>query len=461
MRGRERAGRESWDERGQDPTTDQAGPTEAYATGEGAAGDATRPYPAGWDRGPEQVDPQGHREHPDYAERQAAAEQQGRVGQDEAGWQDPQGYDQQAYDQQAYGQQGYADQHVVDPQYADPGYADPQYADPGYAGYQPQDAPAYEEPQRVKARGGILRALVALLASAACVVGIVSLARLAVGTPAGQRLDQLILTGAQGDTGQVTEWAELAVTTVSVPIVAGVLALAAVMVLLRGKPGLLIPLVILVAGANITTQVVKHLVVDREALTSGVEVTPNSFPSGHTALAAAAAVALVLASGHLRWLLAPLGAVWTAAAGVGTVVVGWHRPSDVVGAILIVAAWTFLVLAVDNIHSRIRRGRGQVPSGWGRRRRGIPMTGEAPRTSLIDGGMATLLIIAGLAALALTAVTGSTLTLPLDLESSEQQRAAYLATSALIAGGTAIWFALVLVLRGPQVRRMPAPRRVP
>lgn len=460
MRGRERAGRESWDEQGQDPTADQAGPTEAYATGEGAAEDATRPYPAGWDRGPEQVDPQGHREHPDYAERQAAAEQQGRVGQDEAGWQDPQGDDQQAYDQQWHGQQG-VDPQYTDPGYADPQYAEPQYADPGYAGYQPQDAPLPEEPQRVKARGGILRALVALLASAACVVGIVYLARLAVGTPAGQRLDQLILTGAQGDTGQVTEWAELAVTTVSVPVVAGVLALAAVMVLLRGKPGLLIPLVVLVAGANITTQVVKHLVVDREALTSGVEVTPNSFPSGHTALAAAAAVALVLASGHLRWLLAPLGAVWTAAAGVGTVVVGWHRPSDVVGSILIVAAWTFLVLAVDNIHSRIRRGRGEVPSGWGRRRRGIPMTGEAPRTSLIDGGMATLLIITGLAALALTAVTGSTLSLPLDLESSEQQRAAYLATSALIAGGTAIWFALVLVLRGPQVRRMPAPRRVP
>lgn len=460
MRGRERAGRESWDEQGQDPTADQAGPTEAYATGEGAAEDPTRPYPAGWDRGPEQVDPQGHREHPDYAERQAAAEQQGRVGQDEAGWQDPQGDDQQAYDQQWHGQQGVGPQYT-DPGYADPQYAEPQYADPGYAGYQPQDAPLPEEPQRVKARGGILRALVALLASAACVVGIVYLARLAVGTPAGQRLDQLILTGAQGDTGQVTEWAELAVTTVSVPVVAGVLALAAVMVLLRGKPGLLIPLVVLVAGANITTQVVKHLVVDREALTSGVEVTPNSFPSGHTALAAAAAVALVLASGHLRWLLAPLGAVWTAAAGVGTVVVGWHRPSDVVGSILIVAAWTFLVLAVDNIHSRIRRGRGEVPSGWGRRRRGIPMTGEAPRTSLIDGGMATLLIITGLAALALTAVTGSTLSLPLDLESSEQQRAAYLATSALIAGGTAIWFALVLVLRGPQVRRMPAPRRVP
>lgn len=460
MRGRERAGRESWDEQGQDPTTDQAGPTEAYATGEGAAEDPTRPYPAGWDRGPEQVDPQGHREHPDYAERQAAAEQQGRVGQDEAGWQDPQGDDQQAYDQQWHGQQG-VDPRYADASYADPQYAEPQYADPGYVGYQPQDAPLPEEPQRVKARGGILRALVALLASAACVVGIVYLARLAVGTAAGQRLDQLILTGAQGDTGQVTEWAELAVTTVSVPVVAGVLALAAVMVLLRGKPGLLIPLVVLVAGANITTQVVKHLVVDREALTSGVEVTPNSFPSGHTALAATAAVALVLASGHLRWLLAPLGAVWTAAAGVGTVVVGWHRPSDVVGSILIVAAWTFLVLAVDNIHSRIRRGRGEVPSGWGRRRRGIPMTGEAPRTSLIDGGMATLLIIAGLAALALTAVTGSTLTLPLDLESSEQQRAAYLATSALIAGGTAIWFALVLVLRGPQVRRMPAPRRVP
>ncbi|MCK2125036.1 hypothetical protein, partial [Pseudomonas sp. PNPG3] len=49
-----------------------------------------------------------------------------------------------------------------------------------------------------------------------------------------------------------------------------------------------------------------------------------------------------------------LGTLWTAGAGVGTLVVGWHRPSDVVGAILVVAAWTFAVLALDGLHARRR-----------------------------------------------------------------------------------------------------------
>ena len=53
----------------------------------------------------------------------------------------------------------------------------------------------------------------------------------------------------------------------------------------------------LVVGANITTQVVKHvLVAPGEALGPGIEVTPNSFPSGHTTLAATAMIAVVLAS---------------------------------------------------------------------------------------------------------------------------------------------------------------------
>ena len=49
-------------------------------------------------------------------------------------------------------------------------------------------------------------------------------------------------------------------------------------------------------------------------------------------------VALVLASGRAWAVLALLGTAWTVAAGLGTLVVGWHRPSDVVGAIAVVAA---------------------------------------------------------------------------------------------------------------------------
>lgn len=325
----------------------------------------------------------------------------------------------------------------------------------------PADPAPTDPSRRPRARGGVGRALLALLAALASAAGVVGLARLAVGTASGQRLDQLILSGAQSHEGRTTALAEIAVGSVSVPVVAAVLGAAVLLILLRRRGGLVVPLAALVVGANVTTQVVKHLVVDREVLGPGIEITPNSFPSGHTALAASAAVVLVLAAGRSRWLLAPLAAVWTAAAGIGTLVVGWHRPSDVVGSILIVAAWTFLVLAVDGLHSRGRRGRLLRDPGRGRRRRGEPDPSGLPRTPGIDVVVAVLLALAGLAALALAALTASGLELPLELEDTAQQEVAYVATSALIAGGTAIWLALVLVLRGPQVRQGRRPRRVP
>ena len=74
----------------------------------------------------------------------------------------------------------------------------------------------------------------------------------------------------------------------------------------------------LVLGANLTTQVIKRVLVARESLAPGIEITPNSFPSGHTTLAATAMIALVLAGGRARVVLAPLGAAWTTAAGLGT-----------------------------------------------------------------------------------------------------------------------------------------------
>src|SRR5699024_1991314 len=100
----------------------------------------------------------------------------------------------------------------------------------------------------------------------------------------------------------------------------------------------------------------------------GIEITPNSFPSGHTTLAATAMIALVLAAGRARLVLAPLGAVWATAVGVGTLVAGWHRPSDVIGAMAVVAAWTFLPLALAGpgaapTRHRGGRGAGLCPDG--------------------------------------------------------------------------------------------------
>ncbi|WP_233190562.1 MULTISPECIES: phosphatase PAP2 family protein [unclassified Brachybacterium] len=298
----------------------------------------------------------------------------------------------------------------------------------------------------------LARPLLSLLAAVLCAAAVMALARLAVGTPSGQRLDQLILSGAAQHDGLLSQVAPAAVQTVSLPVIAALLGLTALLVLIRRRTALLLPLGVAVLGANLTTQVLKHLVVTREALAPGIEVTPNSFPSGHTTLAATAMIALVLAAGRVRILLAPLGAAWTLAAGIGTLVLGWHRPSDVIGAITVAAAWTFLALAMDGLvtRARLRRG-GSAPA----RRRLI----GRDRTTVLEVAVTVLMGLVGLAALGLGVVRFIGLGLPLDLDDPSQQLAAVDAMTALIGGGTAVWLALVLALRTPtSLRRAPADR---
>lgn len=302
---------------------------------------------------------------------------------------------------------------------------------------------------------GAVRPVLALLVAAITAATTWALARFAVGTASGQRLDQLTLSGAQSHEGQLAELTAFAVDTVSVPVVAGLLALSALLVVLRRRAGLLFPLALLVVGANLTTQVIKHLLVTRAALGPGIDITPNSFPSGHTTLAASAAIALVLASGPARGIVAILGVVWTAGTGVGTLVVGWHRPSDVVGAILVVATWTFLVLAADGAHTLRRRSRAARAPGRGRRRAGGPAGPEPDssgrsRTGASDRTIAIVLGLAAVAALVAGVMAFTGLELPLVLGSVDQQQTSFLATTAVISASVASWLALVLTLRTPE-----------
>lgn len=308
--------------------------------------------------------------------------------------------------------------------------------------------------------GGLARPLLSLLAAALCTAAIVALARTAVGTASGQRLDQLILSGAKSHSGPLSQYAQEAVGSVSLPVIGTLLALAAVLVLIRRRLSLLVPLTVLVLGANLSTQVIKHVLVTRQALGPGIEITPNSFPSGHTTLAATAMIALVLASGPARVVLAPIGALWTVAAGLGTLVLGWHRPSDVIGAIAVAATWTFLVLAVDGLHTRRRRALAESSAGHGRRRR-PPQLEAAPGAGAPSTVLAILLGLAGAVGLALGAMGLLAVPLPLELHDASQQQLAFRATAALIAGGTAAWMALVLALRTPTSHRARTIERVP
>jgi membrane-associated phospholipid phosphatase len=78
---------------------------------------------------------------------------------------------------------------------------------------------------------------------------------------------------------------------------------------------------------------------DRPDLAQRIRYTDNSFPSGHVTVAAVCVFALLLVVPPLaRWFVAVPGAVWAGAVGISTLVVGWHRPSDVLGGVLLAAA---------------------------------------------------------------------------------------------------------------------------
>ncbi len=97
-----------------------------------------------------------------------------------------------------------------------------------------------------------------------------------------------------------------------------------------------------ILGANLTTQVLKNVILDRPD--RGVATLDfNSLPSGHTTLAASAVAAVFLVVAP-RWrpLAAAAGGTYAVVAGAATFINLWHRPADVVAALLVVSIWTLI-----------------------------------------------------------------------------------------------------------------------
>ena len=103
-----------------------------------------------------------------------------------------------------------------------------------------------------------------------------------------------------------------------------------------------------VAGSVVTAELFKHVLLSRPGSGAAAAVA-NSYPSGHVTVAAAAAVAVWFVSGpRRRPAVAVFGGVISLVVGVVTVVQEWHRPSDVVGAFVLVASWACAGNAILN-----------------------------------------------------------------------------------------------------------------
>lgn len=141
----------------------------------------------------------------------------------------------------------------------------------------------------------------------------------------------------------------------SLPTIVGVVAVLGLIAVLVWKHRFLPALVGVLCGvgACVTTYALKNYIIVKPDW--GIqEAVSNSAPSGHTTFAAAAGAALFLAAPRLmRPTVALLAAVATCLTGASTIINGWHRPVDVVTAILVTSMWTVLGMALLRY---VRRG---------------------------------------------------------------------------------------------------------
>lgn len=192
---------------------------------------------------------------------------------------------------------------------------------------------------RLRLRGGLL--------ALSCLAATLGLWGLFVFTHTGQMLDAMALEGSEIGSHYVSDHARTLLSMVSMPAAVILVVTILAIGLLRRSHRRAVWAVVAVVGANLTSQVLKYQILWRPDfnITERWD-NANTLPSGHTTMAASAAVALILLSGR-RWraLSAWAGALFTIAMGYSTLVCQWHRPSDVLAGVLVPVAWGALAVA--------------------------------------------------------------------------------------------------------------------
>ncbi len=170
---------------------------------------------------------------------------------------------------------------------------------------------------------------------------------LAVRTRWGQRLDATALSGRAALRPRTIHAAAQLLTTISVASLVLVGGLIVLIALSRRRPLLSLGAGAVIAGAVMTSEVLKHVVLPRPyfGIRDAVGVHP-SYPSGHTTVAYSLAIAaLLVAPSRSRAAVGILGSLYAIGIGIAVVATGNHRPSDPIGAVAVVIAWGALVAA--------------------------------------------------------------------------------------------------------------------
>ncbi|MFI7576574.1 phosphatase PAP2 family protein [Micromonospora sp. NPDC049497] len=280
---------------------------------------------------------------------------------------------------------------------------------------------------RVTARGSTAVWLVVLVLAQTAAFLVVW--RFAVGSELGQWIDTVALTGNQIGQDRIDGPVNTVLNAMSVVALVAVTAVIGFIALIRGRIALAVTATLLIVGANATTQLLKHgLVRPNFGIDPERAAVGNSLPSGHTTVAAAVAVALVLVLPRtIRAAGAFVTTAYAAIAGVATLSAGWHRPSDAVAAYLVVGVWAALAGLLLLV---TQREQAQVESA------------DAHRVAALILGVGGLLAVAG-SALALTWLVDVPRVAPDEL-GRRPLLVGYAGSAAGIAGTMAVVMALVL-----------------
>jgi membrane-associated phospholipid phosphatase len=183
----------------------------------------------------------------------------------------------------------------------------------------------------------------------ACLTGLLLLTGMAYGSGSLLRLDAETLNRLSASRGSLAAAiaAPIMHSADLLPLLA-LLAVACGLALHFGRRRDALAALILVAGANLTTQILKAALAHPryEPILGYRQIGSASFPSGHATAALSIVLAFVLAvPSSWRPLAALAGAVFALAVGCSVLVLNRHFPSDVLGSWLVVGAWLFAVLA--------------------------------------------------------------------------------------------------------------------
>lgn len=190
-----------------------------------------------------------------------------------------------------------------------------------------------------------------LIAAAGCGLGLLAVLAAAYLVGPIERADATALDGLMSLSEQ-HRWiwviGDGLANSVNLPFLLAILTLIVAVGLALGRRRQVLAAVVLVVAANVLTQLLKIAASHPryQPILAPNQIGIEAFPSGHaTAAMSLALAAVIVAPSRWRPLTAVLGAGSAVAVSIALVIQGWHFPSDVLGAFLVVGMVTMLVIA--------------------------------------------------------------------------------------------------------------------